>query len=108
MKYDVDYFRSKFEAIPEEKVMVGWNSGCCALAICGANQNWEGVEAEALGHILLRHPIVAETTDSWKDAVWMVNDRWAEWQEDVFGASSPRGRIIAALRDIKEKDLTHA
>lgn len=90
MKYDVDYFINKFEAIPEEE----WGTGTynnlegqkCAYGHCGAPYNTE--ETEALDKI--RGP------GNW--AIATINDGKCP----LYNQDTPKQRILAALNDLKK------
>lgn len=93
MDYTVDYFIEKFEKIPEEKWITGLyediNGNHCALGWCGVKGDANDESAEL-------------TRLFWKidKSVIRVNDGilYAEYQQ-----STPKQRILAALRDIKSK-----
>ena len=94
MKYDVDYFINKFEAIPEEQWCTGAFSLCdenentqhCALGHCGYGVGTKTVEGEAL--ISLFEP----------ELLPMINDD----RSIEYSQSTPKQRILAALYDIKK------
>lgn len=90
MKYNVDYFIEKFEAIPEHKWIrgeYGVNGFHCAFGHCGAVHGIHDFshlpEAEALLSILFNTA--------------MINDGCVE----DYPQSTPKKRILAALYDIK-------
>jgi len=82
--FDVDYFIKKFEAIPDED----WTTGQfendigqrCALGHCTF------IESASLKDILL-------------DEVAEINDG----TDGQYQQETPKSRILAALKDIKEK-----
>lgn len=91
MKYTVDYFINKFEAIPETRwvTMAYINEyGCCAMGHCGAqNDDCLTEESRAL-KMLFAVPY----------AVQHINDgRFSQYQQPT-----PKQRILAALYDIKK------
>jgi hypothetical protein len=102
MKYDVDYFINKFEAIPEDK----WH--------IGALRNEDGYKRCALGHccgesIPEYFGITNRPTEMCNDLsnffrglinadVGIVNDG----SDTRYKQSTPKQRILAALRDIKK------
>jgi hypothetical protein len=92
-KFTVDYFITKFEAIPEEK----WCSGHheddigrhCAAGHCGERDDIHTDESQALCDLIPYRPFwggVAQINDG-------LNDRYQQ--------PTPKQRILAALRDIK-------
>ena len=92
MNYDVDYFITKFEAIPEELWMIEYFEEVqkdgritrCALGHCGASDANYSEEAKTLN--LLLNYLVAGINDG-------ANDRYQQ--------PTPKQRILAALRDVK-------
>lgn len=97
-KFDVDYFIQKFEAIPEEKwctVKYRDRGACCSLGHCGEGMDDEygfsvTDEAEALKKMVF---IGLDDAD-----VPSINDG----QDNRFQQPTPKQRILAALRQIKE------
>lgn len=104
--YTVDYFISKFQAIPESL----WASGsfsnrgrCCAAGHCGINveSDYDGnAEAKAFVNIF-RTIKISNMGRVYKnelfDTVVVVNDGFAE----QYPQPTPKQRILAALYDIK-------
>lgn len=100
MRYDVDYFIDKFKAIPPSK----WTtkrytdpkdpSKHCALGHCGMRNSRRPFpeEAYALSTLFL---------DNYPHHVSVVNDR-VKTKNTKFTKKTPKGRILAALRDIKK------
>ena len=91
--YDVGYFIAKFEGIPEskwcEEELLNEDGRCCALGHCGGRIEEDGdivytEEIYALSHLIGDVPA--------------VNDGL----HDDYPQSTPKQRILAALRDIKE------
>lgn len=108
--YDVNYFIKKFEAIPEDKWIVGSlfsGDKMCAAGHCGvrANDNFECLEnKEALSLIdLLLTVTITQISDIRYysiifKTVALVNDGdCKEYQQPT-----PKQRILAALYDIKK------
>lgn len=94
MTFTVDYFIAKFEAIPEEK----WCTGVfenhvgqkCALGLCGGGiTNPEATEAYALTEIFEDNRL----------NITSVND---SKRQKKYHQPTPKQRVLAALRDIKE------
>lgn len=91
MIYDVDYFISKFEAIPEEKWIVGNYTdgyGCCALGHCGIVASETTKEADSLVTLF----ILLNT------AIPPINDN----HDARYCQHTAKQRILAALYDIKK------
>lgn len=91
MKYDVDYFLNKFKAIPHSRWITGEFSDdkCrhCALGHCGYTTK----ERTEEGAALLR--LVEPATHS---SIVTINDyKYKHYK-------TPKGRIMAALRDVKK------
>jgi len=91
MKYDVDHFINKFEAIPDELWTTGkYNDGdkCCALGHCGQYdaQSHYNEETKALGLLF-----------SVKYDITLINDGKC----DRYKQSTPKARILTALKDLK-------
>jgi hypothetical protein len=96
VKYTVDYFIEKFSAIPDEKWWTGdyENKGrFCALGHCGEKFMRGGMteESMALGRLFEEYLICA---------VASVNDG-----KGLYPQPTPKARILAALQDIKAKEL---
>lgn len=91
--YDVNYFISKFEAIPEEKWTTGRyideNGRCCAYGHCGVMPNLMTEEAKALENLFAK---ILQSPDH-------VNDNKAIH----YTQETPKARILAALYDIKKQ-----
>jgi hypothetical protein len=94
MKYDIDHFIKKFEAIPKERWLTGHlgaGEQHCALGHCGG---YYTVESMALRHI-------AEEECGMKTIlpyITIVNDSARE-----FG-THPKERVLNFLKMIKEKE----
>lgn len=98
--YDVDYFISKFSAIPEDKWTTGClkdnrTGACCALGHCNADYSYtalgadSSVEANNLRRIFkVKQLEVPEVND---DMSGLYNHL----------GTTPKARIIAVLEDIK-------
>lgn len=92
MKYDVDYFIAKFEAIPEDLWMAGdFTDGvrCCAFGHCG-EKGWT-------------NPLTQESTclsSLLEGEVARINDG----NDDKYPQPTPKQRILAALRDLKPRE----
>lgn len=88
MKYTVDYFIEKFEAIPEEKWFQNdYEDGSgrfCALGHCGQKYLKPTDESIALSRLV--------------DYVSMINDGYV----DCYQQANPKQRILAALYNIKK------
>lgn len=94
MKYTVDYFIEKFEAIPEDNWITGKyydpEIGCCALGWCGEKNFEETVESNSLTNLL-------------KGWVAEINDGTLHGQHIKYRKfTTPKQRILAALNDIKK------
>lgn len=100
--YDVNWFIKKFEAIPEDKWVVGvFQEGdkCCAQGHCGMNENncwpiWNGERPDHEGYALYRF-----FPDEYMLNVAGINNG----QHPDYQQSTPKARILAALYDIKAK-----
>lgn len=92
MKYDVDYFIEKFEAIPEDKWITGnfidWKGRCCALGHCGVVDSSFSEEASALNFIV-RSALYTNIVD--------VNDGY----NFKYRQPTPKQRVLAVLRKVK-------
>lgn len=90
--FTVDYFISKFEAIPDRKWTVKSYRGLfsrCALGHCGEEMFKYTEESSALRALF-------EANDLF---VTIINDG----NSATFNQKTPKQRILAALRSIKEK-----
>ncbi len=103
MNYDVDYFIQKFEAIPENLWCIGKyfrsEEGfpkCCALGHCGARELHFTKEADALIELFRGS---RATYNSETFYIPSINDGFSE----LFKQFTPKQRILAALKFIKEK-----
>lgn len=93
MIYTVDYFINKFEAIPDNE----WTMNSyidklgrhCALGHCGCTNPNYTIEGKALENLFEKHLCTAVT---------YVNDD----REDLFKQQTPKSRVIAALKEIKQ------
>lgn len=104
--YDADYFIAKFEAIPDRQwtrsqYADGWG-GFCALGHCG-----ERVEISTDGYMRRRN-IQTEEGEAlrklFSDSLGLYSspDRVNDGISDEYQQETPKQRILAALRDIKE------
>lgn len=95
--HDADYFIAKFEAIPEEQWCTGRlrdNSGrCCASGHCGRDDPLVPTEESTALAIVLRR---------W-DVPGINDGDYAQYPQPT-----PKQRILAALRDIKAKEVSDA
>lgn len=91
MKYTVDYFIQKFEAIPEDNWITEKYSndlGCCALGWCGEKSFHYTDESRALDNLFYNEFRVGPSR---------INDKgYAAYQQP-----NPKARVLAALYDIK-------
>jgi hypothetical protein len=100
MKYTVDYFIQKFEAIPDYKWIASLlhaGERSCALGHCGcadADDAWKNEEAIALSD-LLRVKFPEQHDNFW--LVSMINDGHLEYEQ-----GTPKARILSALHDVKK------
>lgn len=100
MKYDVDYFIKKFEAIPSWRWVAGAFSKFhglqhCALGHCGVKRNRDGkilinTEATALENLVLSYL---------KTNIISIND--CGYFYNSFPEATPKKRVLAALYKIK-------
>lgn len=99
MEYDVDYFIKKFEKIPEDNwIACQMHNGDkhCALGHCLANMNEElKGEAKALHYLMF---------ESIQLTVFQVND----YISQQYPQKHPKQRVMAALYDIRDKQLSEA
>lgn len=101
MKYDVDYFLNKFEAIPEEKWITGdleFNGCHCALGHAGVVDNgsqWVETEESIALAILLGGNMNISPYDRFR-VVYRINDNKVRYNHET-----PKQRILAALNDVK-------
>lgn len=101
MKYDVDYFIKKFNKIKPSKwctgVLTTPDGRSCALGHCGMTKRFSPSdltyeytsEGLALAELILDHTAT--------HTVLNVNDI------SYKGLKTPKGRVLACLRDIKKK-----
>lgn len=90
MKYDLEYFIKKFEAIPEDQ----WTAGvfmdddgrCCAYGHCGANENSPTLESGMLSDLC---PLTIS-----------VNDNKAG-KYSHFG-DTPKERVVNYLKSLRK------
>jgi len=116
--YDVDYFISKFQAIPEEGYCIGelddTYGAHCANGWCGVtyealhNANFNE-ETKALQKIFS----ILELTKTYDPVCLKAENTWEEWGYSIKAADinngetkeyqqpTPKQRILAALYDIK-------
>jgi len=112
MKYDIQYFIDKFEAIPENKWIKGTvydtNSGrCCALGHCGvretspANSKWiQTEEANALENIYRYARDFSPIDEADNYTFWLINDRSSGGKYDGY---STKYGVIGWLKKEKER-----
>lgn len=112
--YDVNYFIAKFEAIPEEEFITqdlkDFFNRKCAYGHCGVDTSADSATIESLhlsnifGHIYISddNPFFYYFGLSWK--VIKVNDGG----DDGYKQPTPKQRILAALYDIRDKELSEA
>lgn len=100
MDYNVDYFINKFEAIPDCQWTVGQltnNQGqYCALGHCSYTvKNGLTEESNALEKLIIAY---------YNTSVVAINDNLQRYPEGNFTSygSTPKERILTALRQIKE------
>lgn len=111
--YDVDYFISKFSAIPEDKWIIGalknQKGSCCALGHCGAFYSFVEIEVEPsnearalrrLFDVIQLHP--SHVNDDCYDA---YDSGQRPPQAALYDQPTPKARILAALEDIKRSGL---
>lgn len=95
MKYTIDYFIKKFEAIPEEKWTVGQYSdnenNHCALGHCGARGFDIVTTTETEESIALR-----KLFERYGQRVADVNDNYTLFR------STPKSRILDALYEFRD------
>jgi hypothetical protein len=115
LKYDASYFISKFSAIPDEEWTEGKMDGLskCALGHCSettlfANADEYGPEARALFALfeLINDKVPLrdfELDEPWC-RVYRVNDYMGRGSHQ-YDQPTPKARILAALHDIKAKEL---
>lgn len=101
MPYTVDHFISKFEAIPDSRWAMGFfvlpgTRKKCAQGHCGLLRWCQTIPPEALA---LRALFSANF--SVKEPVAEVNNGW----HPDYKRPTPKLRILAALRDIKAKQI---
>lgn len=116
MKYTVDYFIKKFEAIPEEMWISGiffQNGKSCANDHCGMRLNLLEqeiitTEAQGLQKVFSALPInVTDPSYGYSEKAVHVNNGWS----NEYKQPTPKQRILAALYDIKKmqsKDIDTA
>lgn len=88
MKYTVDYFIEKFEAIPEELWCIGTfqiGEKCCAFGHCGGTEHI-GANTVECNELIKVLTVVAETNDG---------------TNKLYQQPTPKQRILAALNDKK-------
>lgn len=94
--YNAAYFIAKFEAIPEElwaTARLSEGGKCCALGHCGCrdeDNEWP-VEGVALSRLMYDAIDIGPAT---------INDGCSR----RFSQPTPKQRILAALREIQEKE----
>ena len=99
MKFDLDYFIAKFEAIPDEK----WCRGSLL--------NQEG-QSCALGHCGVGADVMSTEDTNWTDEgralqaltnerIWMVNDSFCSSYNEY--GQTPKERVINYLKELKGK-----
>lgn len=101
---NADYFIKKFEAIPEENWCTGvykLGDRCCVLGHCGFHtteddQGLRTIHAQAPEGIALSELFYTRDLSCSR-----VNDG----EDDYYPQATPKARILAALRDIKETTI---
>jgi hypothetical protein len=107
MKFTKEYFIKKFEEIPENKWLIGILVSIddveshCALGHCGVRYNPDGSwtnteEADSLE--ILLNPVMEKRGYLAREmygSVWRINDR------NVFNGTTPKRRILNALKGLK-------
>lgn len=113
--YDVNYFIRKFEAIPESQ----WinNATGCAYTICGQYRQGYKSECPALSELFrkihykskiqLERDAMGETYHGWSWIVCAINDDGTS-NDTHYKQKTPKKRILAALYDIRDKELSEA
>lgn len=95
MKYDVDYFIQKFEAIPEDEWGMGWLANeltgkKCMLGHCGQRDYINPTpEVEALSRIF---------DLEWTTELYEINDGIGKWKHLAI---KPKDRVLKALKVLK-------
>lgn len=109
MKYDVDYFIAKFEAIPEnlwcERARVKGDQRC-ALGWC-----YPSAEAAKKSEVFMHEDSIEDRCLT--NLIHTINEDFGVgginngiyWQ---YSQPTPKQRILAALYDIREKELSEA
>lgn len=99
-KYTVDYFIQKFSVIPEELGVGELQKGekKCAMGFCGGYIE-RSVESYALALILKPLTQKRGSRINPNSYVWDINDG----HNTNYPQPTPKQRILAALRDIKQK-----
>lgn len=117
MKYDVDYFIAKFEEIPEElwcvysqSESVGNKIQHCAYGWCLPNPKYNKTqggerteEGKKLHELINTLPILTPALGNYNAVAPINNGDYDEYQQPT-----PKQRILAALYDIREKELSEA
>jgi hypothetical protein len=95
MNYTVDYFIQKFEAIPDAEWNIndftGGSGRCCALGHCGMREVGGEVKSTDEANALM----------TCVNHVDLINDGVIP----AYHQPTPKARILAALRDVKAKEL---
>lgn len=106
MEYTVDYFIKKFEAIPEDSFYQGEyanpydNTKKCALGHCGRGNFHPTAESESLEMLIRAYSYKTDIIAT----VSLINDGSIK----EFQQPTPKQRILAALYDIRDKELSEA
>lgn len=123
MRYDVQYFINKFEAIPEDEWVVGAlirGHKLCANGHCGVRVYTEGTEESKAMFFIFKDMHLSSTDygkptwlessptsavyGQYSDAAANINDGYSlEYQQ-----KTPKQRILAALYDIRDNELSEA
>lgn len=107
MEYNVEYFIAKFEAIPENKWCVGAlqdHDRCCAQGHCGVTRENHLVRYNrASESYALIHIMGGFVYDGTINAALINNGCAPKYQQET-----PKQRILAALYDIRDKELSEA
>jgi hypothetical protein len=103
-KYTVDYFIKKFSAIPAKKWCTGYfklGNGHCALGHCGSVE----YGSRAYQHTDEGNALIGLTSrigDNQYACITTINDGL----DPNFPQKTPRGRVLAALRQVKKQQVS--
>lgn len=108
MKYDVDYFIEKFEAIPEKFWMEGaFKQGKrkCANGHCGVDlYHLDCLEGNKLADLLepLKRTYLNKDLNLYTNKIYLVTATINDGDTKEYQQATPKQRILAALYDIKK------